>query len=49
MKCRKILLCMTTLVACLLMGIAGGADPLDGGYVISHDRSMTDPGIASAP
>jgi hypothetical protein len=47
MKYRKILLCMTTLVACLLMGIAGGADPLDGGYVRSHDRSMTDSGIAS--
>ena len=47
MKFGKILLCMTALVACLSMGIAWGADPLDDGYVRSHDRSMTDPGIDS--
>ena len=42
----KILLCMTALVACLLIGIAYGQNDLEGGYVRSHDRSMMDPGIA---
>jgi hypothetical protein len=46
MKYGKILLCMTALVACLLIGIAYGQDYLQGEYVRSHDRSMTDPGIA---
>ncbi|NTV27313.1 MAG: hypothetical protein HGA93_01330, partial [Methanothrix sp.] len=46
MKYSKILLCMMTLVAFLLSGIACGQDPLEGGYVRSHDRSMIDPGIA---
>jgi len=46
MKYNKILLCMTAIVACLLSGIACGADYLEGGYVRSHDRSMVDPGIA---
>jgi hypothetical protein len=46
MKYGKILLCMTVLAACLLIGIACGADYLQGGYVSSHDRSMMDPGIA---
>ncbi len=47
MNYSKILLCTTTLAAFLLSGIACGQDPLQGGYVTSHDRSMTDPGIAS--
>jgi hypothetical protein len=47
MKYGKILLCMAALSVCLLIGIAWGADYLGGGYVISHDRSMIDPGIAS--
>ena len=47
MKYSRILLCMTALAACLLVGIAYGQDYLEGGYVRSHDRSMMDPGIAS--
>ncbi len=46
MKYGKILLCMTALVACLLISMAYGQDYLQGGYVRSHDRSMMDPGIA---
>jgi hypothetical protein len=47
MKYSKMLLCMAALAVCLLIGIAWGADYLGGGYVRSHDRSMSDPGIAS--
>ncbi|MBN1236785.1 MAG: hypothetical protein JW999_12180 [Methanotrichaceae archaeon] len=47
MKYCKILLYMTTLVACLSIGIALEEDYLVGGYVSSYDRSMMmDPGIA---
>jgi hypothetical protein len=46
MKYTKIVICITVLAACLLTGIANGQDYLQGGYVRSHDRSMTDPGIA---
>ena len=47
MKYSRILLCMTALAACLLIGIAGGEDYLEGGYVRSSDRSMMmDKGIA---
>lgn len=47
MKYCRILLCMTALAACLMIGIAWGEDYLEGGYVRSYDRSMTmDPGIA---
>ena len=42
----RILLCMTTLAVCLLIGVAYGQDYLEGGYVRSHDRSMMDQGIA---
>jgi hypothetical protein len=47
MKYSRILLCMTALAACLLVGIVGGEDYLGGGYVPSSDRSMmVDKGIA---
>jgi hypothetical protein len=46
MKYSKILLCMMTLVAFLLSGIACAQDYLEGGYVRGSDRSMMDPGIA---
>ncbi|MCK9564882.1 MAG: hypothetical protein M0Q43_02390 [Methanothrix sp.] len=47
MKYSRILLCMTALAACLLIGIACGEDYLGGGYVRSSDRSMMmDKGIA---
>ena len=46
MKYSKIL-CMAALAACLLIGVACGQDYLEGGYARSHDRSMTDEGIAS--
>ena len=41
----KILLCMMTLVAFLLSGIAYGQDYLEGGYV-SSSRTSADPGLA---
>ena len=47
MKYGKMFLSMAALVVCLLIGIAWGADYLGGGYVASHDRSMSDPGISS--
>jgi len=46
MKNGKIMLCMAALSACMLISVACGADYLQGGYVRSHDRSMSDPGIA---
>ena len=47
MKYCRILLYMTALAACLMIGIAWGEDYLEGGYVRSYDRSMMmDPGIA---
>jgi hypothetical protein len=45
MKYSKILLCITALAACLLIGVAFGQNTVEGGYV--RDRSMTDEGIAS--
>ena len=48
MKNCRILLCITALAACLLIGNAWGEDYLEGGYVRSFDRSMMmDPGIAA--
>ena len=42
MKYCRILLCMTALAACLMIGIAWGEDYLEGGYVQElrsvHDR-----------
>ncbi len=46
MKYSRILLGMTALAVCLLIGTSFGEDYLVGGYVRSHDRSMSDPGIA---
>jgi hypothetical protein len=47
MKYYRILLYMTALAMCLLIGNAWGEDYLGGGYVSSSDRSMMmDPGIA---
>jgi len=47
MRYFRILLCMTALAACLLIGNAWGEDYLLGGYVPSYDRSrMMDPGIS---
>ena len=47
MRYCRILLCMTALVACLLIGNAWGEDYLEGGYVSSDDRSaIMDKGIA---
>lgn len=47
MNRSKALLGMAALAACLLIGIAGGEDYLEGGYVSSFDRSsMMDKGIA---
>ena len=46
MKYSKILLYMTTLAACLLIGIACGQDYLNGGYV-SSSRTNSDQGLAS--
>ncbi len=47
MRYFRILLCMTALVACMLIGNAWGEDYLLGGYVPSYDRSrVMDPGIA---
>jgi hypothetical protein len=45
MTYSKILLCITALAACLLIGVAFGQNSVEGGYV--RDRSMTDAGIAS--
>lgn len=46
-KNSKILICMAAIAACLLLGTASGQeDPLQGGYVASGDRSMSDPGIS---
>ena len=45
MKYSKILLCMMTLIAFLLSGIACGQDYLEGGYV-SSSRTSSDPGLA---
>jgi len=47
MRYCRILLCMTALATCLLIGNAWGDDYLEGGYVGSFDRSrMMEPGIA---
>ncbi|MFZ3147826.1 MAG: hypothetical protein WA137_02160 [Methanothrix sp.] len=47
MKSSRILLYLTALATCLLIGIACGEDYLGGGYVRSSDRSMMmDPGIS---
>ena len=46
MICRNNSLYITAFTICLLIGVACGQDYLQGGYVSSHDRSMTDPGIA---
>ena len=47
MKYGQILMCITALAACPLIGIAWGEDYLEGGYVRSSDRSMMmDSGIA---
>jgi len=44
MKYNKILLCMATLAACLLVGIAFGQDDLGGGNIVSGRTD--DPGLA---
>jgi len=45
MRPSKILLCLAAFTACLLIGLGGGYDWLEGGYV-SSSRGPIDPGIA---